>query len=512
MTANWFSRAGRRRLLGLGCAGLTLLLAEAAPAQLAIAKPSPPADAPTPALLPTADPEVLPIDLPTALRLANASNPTILIARRRVDEAYALQQQAQYLWLPNLQLGSAYQRHDGQIQETQGTVLTVSRSSVFVGGGATFRFETSEALFGPLIARQLTQAQAARAQAITNNVQYEVASAYLELLGAYGELAVLDDIVARGQEMLRRAEVANRAEASHMPADVNRVRAEVSLRVQERYQARGRVGVAAAHLARLLLLRPTLGLVPADPAVVPITLVPTETPLDDLVMTGLLTRPELAASRSLIEASRQRLRLAKLGPLLPRLQVDYLAGGFGGGPNSFIGDFNGRGDGTAQMVWELKNLGFGNVAQVRERRAQYDVSNLEGVELQAQVGEQVTAAALTARARRDALDEAQLAVREALKLWERMEATQFEMIGPKNRVEFDSIPPVLALQTLQQARERYLNAVIDYNRAQFQLYTAMGQPALEALPKATAIPVQESTRPVPYSATRPKEEDSLSRG
>ena len=60
--------------------------------------------------------QVLPIDLPTALRLVNASNPTIGVARARVREAYARLRQAQVLWLPNLESGPAYLRHDGILQ------------------------------------------------------------------------------------------------------------------------------------------------------------------------------------------------------------------------------------------------------------------------------------------------------------------------------------------------------------------------------------------------------------
>src|SRR6516165_2316622 len=63
-----------------------------------------------------ADTEVLDIDLPTALRLANAGNPTIALARQRVAEAYARLRQAQLVVLPDLQLTPSYLRHDGRIQ------------------------------------------------------------------------------------------------------------------------------------------------------------------------------------------------------------------------------------------------------------------------------------------------------------------------------------------------------------------------------------------------------------
>src|SRR5262249_36239281 len=73
-----------------------------------------------------------PIDLPTALRLADDQNPEIAFARERIREALAQQNRAEVLWLPHLEVGVNWTRHDGQIQATTGEVITVSRSSLFV--------------------------------------------------------------------------------------------------------------------------------------------------------------------------------------------------------------------------------------------------------------------------------------------------------------------------------------------------------------------------------------------
>src|SRR5256885_12439330 len=45
----------------------------------------------------------------------------------------------------------------------------------------------------------------------------------------------------------------------------------------------GQAAAVSARLAQLLLLQPTVDLLPADPTGVPISLIPLETPLDDLV-------------------------------------------------------------------------------------------------------------------------------------------------------------------------------------------------------------------------------------
>lgn len=124
----------------------------------------------------------------------------------------------------------------------------------------------------------------------------------------------------------------------------------------------GQLLVASANLVQLLVLNPQNVLAPIEPAECVITLIPDDVPLDDLVLNGLHSRPELAGAEELVEASVLRLRQARLRPFVPSLAVSYAGGGFGGGAGSFFGDFGARGDAAATLFWELQNLGFGDVA------------------------------------------------------------------------------------------------------------------------------------------------------
>jgi outer membrane protein TolC len=437
----------------------------------------------------------LAIDLPTALRLVNASNPTIALARERVREAYARLLEAEALWLPTLQTGPAYQRHDGRIQNSHGDVFSVSKSNFFEGGGATLRLETSEALFGPLIARQLVQAQAAASRAVTDDVQLDVALTYLDLLQAYGALAINADTLARVQVMVDAAESALRREKSkNGAADLNRALTELNLRQEERIDLQGQAAAVSAHLAQLLLLQPTVDLQPLDAAVLPITLVPTDrVPLDELVATALMNRPELAESRSLVAAALARWRQARWSPLLPRLEAAYAAGTFGGDHGDELMDWGSRGDGTAQVVWELPGLGLGYVARTRVSRSQYNQASIHVAEVQAQVAAEVTAAAKLTRTRLQSLTNAQAAVHQAEEMWRRLRALSFGLALAGGR--FDPLEPLLAEQALDQARKQYLTQVVEYNKAQFRLYRSLGRPPLCALPQSAAVPVGVEVAP-----------------
>jgi outer membrane protein TolC len=90
----------------------------------------------------------------------------------------------------------------------------------------------------------------------------------------------------------------------------------------------------------------------------------------------LTARHELAQYQSLVRASLERLRMEKWRPWVPALQLVYNIGGFGGGPGSAFSPFGERVDFDAILAWELRGLGYGNRALVRERASQLAQANL----------------------------------------------------------------------------------------------------------------------------------------
>ena len=381
--------------------------------------------------------------------------------------------------MPNLVAGGNYFRHNGIDQNRRGDLFNVTRSNVFAGGGAALKVDLAEAIYQPLIARRLADAEAATAVATVNNTQQDVVSAYFDMLQASALLDINADMLARDEQILKAAKAGEKEGLSKSAADVNRAETEVSLRKIDRQEIHARVAAASARLVQQLLLDPNVTLVPADPAVVAIDLVPADMAIPQLVELSLRNRPELAAAASRLEAADIRARQARYAPFLPKLQADYLTGGFGGGTNNTVSNLEGRGDLNAQMYWELRGLGFGNAADLRLRDAERDRAALTGAAARAQVTAEVVEAAHLTAARRASIAEARKATEQALEMFRKLSATSFGMIGPKG--QFDALEPLLAVQALTQARLQYLVAVVDYNRAQFRLLTAVGQsPELSA--------------------------------
>ncbi|MBX7104287.1 MAG: TolC family protein [Gemmataceae bacterium] len=421
-----------------------------------------------------------PIDLATALRLAGAQNPAIALAQARYREALAVEQQNDLLWLPNVAVGTNYFRRDGVTQNQAGLVFQNSRSNLFAGSGVALRVDTADAYYLPLVSRQVTRARAYDNRAAQLAVSFESASAYLDLLHAHVARGIVAGTIERAEQMRDRAESAIAAGISKTAGDANRARAEVALRRQEDLDFRAKCGAASARLARVLAVEQNSELVPADLAAVPLTLVPRDKSMDELILTAWTARPELAAQQSLIAAAHERLRQAKYGPLFPKIQTVYTGGTFGGGRNDFLGDFGGQGDVVASAFWELKNLGFGNRAQARERQAQLDQVGQAERAVRLQVATEVAESARIAAARIAAVLPAQKAVTEATELYRKLLDSSFGMAAPVPK--YDPLEPLLAIQALHQAQLQLLAQIIEHNRAQFRLYTALGQPAECAVP------------------------------
>ena len=97
--------------------------------------------------------------------------------------------------LPNVGLGTTFLNHQGLIQQAVGNILNTNRASLFVGGGPTATFQTNDAIFVPLAARQVVNATQAGAQRVTNETMLAVAEAYFGMLrGRRRQAAILETI------------------------------------------------------------------------------------------------------------------------------------------------------------------------------------------------------------------------------------------------------------------------------------------------------------------------------
>jgi outer membrane protein TolC len=431
--------------------------------------------------------EVLPINLPAALKLANARAWDITIATQQLRVAAAQLEGAKVLWVPNLISGVEYVHHDGATQAANGAISDSSRSSLYTGVAPLAVFNITDAIFTPLAQRQVTRAREANVQTTTNDTLYSVARAYYDALEARAALASVEDIARRVDLLVAKAE--SMAPGLIPTVEVARVRAVKFSVAQVRELARQRWRVSSAEVARVLRLKPTVLIQPLEPANMRVTLVSPQLTADELIPIALSTRPELTFNQAQVEAARERLRQERLRPFLPIIllrgngtETPYpLAfGAYGGGQGGTLNNFGVRSDYDVQAIWELRNMGFGNRALVHERQADYDVARSQDYRFRDYVAKEVTEAWAEAVAADARVGQAEQELRQAL-----ISADQnFEGLGETKRgagniviLIIRPLEVVAALQALNQAYNDYFGTIADYNRAQFRLYRTLGSPA-----------------------------------
>jgi outer membrane protein TolC len=441
--------------------------------------------------------EIRPIDLMSALRLANVENPELNIARARILEAAAMRQLAAAYFLPSINPGVSYDSHSGVLQQSNGNILAVNRSSVYVGAGANavaagtvsipgvyYFGNAGFGIYAFLASRQVVREREFETLAVRNQMLLQVATAYSELLRAEGRRAARIQARDESREIARLTAAYARTGQGRV-ADANRA-ASVLARWEASIQAaEAEILTASARLCQLVNLDPSIRLHPTDAVVVPQPIVPDPMPMSELIALGLLRRPELTAQRAAIEAALLTLGGAKILPFSPTFMLGFSAGGEGGGSNlvrPIFGGFSGREDLDAIAYWTLQNLGLGNVAMIRGADARVKINQFQQVELLNMVRADVAEAYARSHARYAQIGTYEDAVRSGyLSFKQDLDRTRMMLVeGPKGR---DVLPIELlnSFELLADARLDYLDAIVDYNEAQFAMYVALGQPPADSL-------------------------------
>jgi len=456
-----------------------------------------------------------PIDLTSALRLAGVENLELVQARQRVEVAVAIQQLAAAQILPNINAGTNYDAHTGNLQQASGNILNLQRSALYVGAGANavaagtvsipgvqWNLNVSESIFNYLAGRQRSEQSRFATQAVENEVLLKVASAYTDLLQAHGGFSLA--IITRNDAREVARLTANYAKTGEgRESDAERAATELRRREEGVIEARAEVGQTSRRLAELLNLNVTTPLKPVETQVVPQSIIPNRIPLSELVAIALLDRPELKARQAAIQAAMLELSSAKILPFSPQVMVGLSGGVFGGGSNLVasstpptvglppnqprFGDFKDRTDIDAILYWSLRNMGLGNKALIDVARSRTAIADLEQQATLDQVRREVADAFVRIHIRFAEIEARARGVRSGTSAL----AEDFIRVQGREGLPIEVLD---SLRHLATERRDYLDAIVDYNKAQFELYVALGKPPADML-----------ARPVPQDMGQPPE-------
>lgn len=424
------------------------------------------------------DSDTFPINLETTLQLAASRNPELANAVERARLAAARSDLATLSLLPDLAAGASFARQNGLLQEIGGDPILTERVSNSRGLGTSsgvpgigLDLSLSEAIFEPLAAKQDSRAAAAIAVAEEHRLIAASASAYFELVRATASLQLAREIEGAAGNLARSTR--SFAEAGEgLAADSERAAATHLLRRGETARAEADLVIRSSELARLLHLPASLTLVPVDRSVAATHLVDTDEPAARLVATALRFRPEAEAMQAGVSAAASRLVGEKIRPFLPNVAASYSSYDFAAGRGAGTDGDDSRDEVAAMIYWKLEGLGFGNAAETREKSARFELARLEEERTLDLITHEVTSLQATVIAHRKRLSIGSEAAAHARKSYQLTTARLEQSQGLP-------IEALASIQTLAEARQAEIDAVLDYNIAQHRLLAALGHPGLK---------------------------------
>ena len=410
---------------------------------------------------------VFPIDLPTVLRLANAQNLDIQIARERLEEARANHESAVELLFPWVSPGAVYRRHENRIQDVVGNILDADKQSYSVGGTLTAQLDLGDAVYKSLAAKQLVHAADHALESQRQDSTLAAAQGYYDLAKAKVIVDVFNEALSISEDYQKQLHEAVGLgiafKGDELRVQVQTERYQLALR-----QALEQQRVAAARLAQILHLDSSVEMVPRDTDLVPLTLVETNAPLDSLVQAALRSRPELKQSQALVSAAREARNGAVYGPLIPSVGAQAFGGGLGGGKNDSTGNFGESEDYFVGIGWRIGPGGLFDSGRIHASKARLEATRLNGAKVQDEITRQV----VESHARAESLQDQLATTKQNL-------ATASETLRlTRERKQFEVgvvLEDIQAQQELTRARSDYLTAIAEYNKAQYALGKAIGR-------------------------------------
>jgi hypothetical protein len=451
-----------------------------------------------------------PINLATALRLSDARPLIVAMAQAKVWVAEAELTRAKVLWMPDLNIGFDYIRHDGGGPDFNKGIMTAPSTNFFYAGAGLWGnqygiISTTDALYQPLVARQVLNSRHWDIQSAKNDALLQTADAYFRVHQYRGMYTGALYCVERGRELVERIAALSRDLAQAF--EVDRARNMVADLEQQAALARQEWRVQSARMTKLLRLDPRAVVEPLEHDHLQITLIDPGRVLEDLMPIALVNRPELASRSALVAAAELAVRREKARPFIPVFAITGFqtpfemlqAGIFGLGANRSLNQWTGRADFSIQPLLQFRNLGLGNLALIKEQRGSESLAFIDLFETQDRVAEEVNQALARLQSAAVRVFQAERALRTGVITYngsvEGLEQTS--RFGDVLVLISRPQEAVFALQLMKTAFDEYFTTVADYNRAQFELFHALGYPARELAERRPPGEVQpvETARP-----------------
>jgi outer membrane protein TolC len=406
------------------------------------------------------------IDLPTVLRLANARNLDIQIARERLAEAQANRDAAIWQALPWVSPGVTYLNHQGLQQDTSGQVMDVHKESYAVGPTTRLQLDVGDTLYKSLVTHRLVKAAKYAVAAQTQDSVFAAVQSYFDLLKAQEFTVIAREAVDISERY--QAETHNAVEAGiAFRADELRVQVQTERNNLALQQAQQNERTAATVLAQVLHLDPAVRLVATNRDMIPLAIIRDSRSVSMLIEQALIARPELGQTNALVESANYTKQGATIGPVLPTVSGQAFTGQFGGDSDKFPSRSGGSQDYAVSLGWRIGPGGLFDVPRIDAAAARLRTARLIADRTRDDVIGQVVDAHTRVLSLRGQIDQAARALDAAAETLKLSEERKEFAVG-------NVLEVIQAEQDLTRAQSDYANAVVDYNKGQYALTRAIG--------------------------------------
>jgi outer membrane protein TolC len=454
-----------------------------------------PAPAPRPSVAPTSQPsaslqidpanvkpmyrEMLPVDLPTVIKVAAAQNLDIEQARHRVEADRGRYEASVGALFPVIGPAFTFNDVQGVGQNANGTLSAANFNTIVPAVLLQWIINPGRVAYDIVAAKKRLRASSQLEDAAQLDALRTAAVQYYDLILTQAKVAVARQAVAQAEEALRLTHLRARA-GTGLAADELRSKAFLAGRQQDLIVALNAFYEASVALTVTLHLDPTVTLVPAPREIDQVTLVEPALAVDQLMTMAVNHRPDLKAARTLLAAVRADKSAVVWGALGPQLQAAYSYGGIEArvsGNSSGLQEQR-KATAGAGFAFGVSSFGHMKIARANLRSAATDAERqLNQIRAEVVSAQQasITTSQLVPIAR-EQVDSAEEALRLAQANLKSGTMLLLDVLQAQNEVD--------------AGRLRYADAVVRYNQAQINMLASLGLLDSPTLTNSTTQPAE----------------------
>lgn len=406
--------------------------------------------------------KTFPVNLETVLKLAGANNLTIQEYQLKYQQALAEQSKAKEWWLPNIYFGASTHYLNGAAMNTDGQIFTdVNRSNLWTGLGIEAEIDFSKGFYSSLAAKQKAEAMQYQSTAEKNKMILQAVQAYFDLQAEQLKYFFLQQLVNQSDTLSQQIKIKVDAgllcQSDYLMSQSNYNHLKISmLQTKVEWQKK------SALLANLLDLENNISLVSADTSLIPLKLIEQKNDTANY-QNGFEKRPEYLGLNSELQSFQTLRKTANQGLLIPKLRAGFDNGAFGAYTTPLYNTYQFN----ASLLWNLPLGRFTYKGDLKKYDTQILIQQNELEQFKNQYQQEISIAN----------SELQIAEEQVKIAKDALQSSTEALNQSIERQKLGTAKPFEVFQAQQfflQAQTDYVNAVKEYNKAQYALYVAMG--------------------------------------